>query len=349
MRLNRFLGVFTISLVLLAILSYFSIMEGTISINDEQLKKYLLDGTTGNKIMDKIIAKLRLPRTIGAIVVGFGISVAGILMQGYFRNPLADPYLMGVASGASLGVVLYVFTSLLFKMGIPHSIYGFIISAYIGSLITMFVVINIARIVRQTATLLICGLMIGAIASGLTTLVVYTGDYIGEENSKLTGYLMWGMGSVNNLTWSQIKIMAFLIIPIVILTYIFLSKKLDANLLGEKYALSVGVDIKNLRKWLIILSCILTATVVAFAGPVAFVGLICPIMARMISGTSKHIYVIPMTAVLGSVLVLFADILTRPGVIIPQSSNNLPLLCPLSIIGAPIAVIIYLKVRKMGI
>ena len=349
MRVKRFLGLFTLSLVLLTILSYFSITEGTVPIKDEQLEKYLFEGTSGNAIIDQIIGKLMLPRTIGAIIVGLGIAVAGILMQGYFRNPLADPYLMGVASGASLGVVLYIFTSLLFKMGIPHSIYGFIISAYVGSLITMFVVINIARIVKQTATLLICGIMIGAIASGLTTLVIYTGDYMGEENSKLAGYFMWGMGSVNNLTWSQINLMTFLIIPIVILAYIFLSKKLDANLLGEKYATSVGVDVKNLRKWLIILSCVLTATVVAFAGPIAFVGLICPIIARMISRTSKHAYVIPMTAILGSVFVLFADILTRPGVVVPQSSNNLPLLSPLSIIGAPIAIAIYLKVRKMGI
>jgi len=349
LRVKRFLIMFMLSSMLVAVLSYFSITEGTIPVKNEQLKEYILHGTTGNVIMDKIIGKLRLPRTIGAIIVGLGIAVAGILMQGYFRNPLADPYFMGVASGASLGVVLYVFTSLLFKLGIPHSIYGFIISAYVGSLITMFVVINIARVVKQTATLLICGLMIGAIASGLTTVVVYTGDYIGEENSKLTGYLMWGMGSVNNLTWPQINLMTVLVIPIVILTYILLSKKLDANLLGEKYAISVGVDIKNLRKWLIILSCVLTATVVAFAGPIAFVGLTCPIIARMVSGTSKHSFVIPMTAVLGSVFVLFADILTRPGVVVAQSSNNLPLLCPLSIIGAPIAIIIYLKVRKMGI
>ncbi|AEH06787.1 FecCD family ABC transporter permease [Methanothermococcus okinawensis] len=346
---KRFLGLFTLSLILLLVLSYFSIVEGTIGIKDEQLKKYLFEGTTGNNTMDLIIEKLRLPRTVGAIIVGLGIAVAGILMQGYFRNPLADPYLMGVASGASLGVVLYIFTSLLFNMGIPHSIYGFIISAYIGSLITMFIVISIARIIRQTATLLICGIMIGAIASGLTTLVVYTGDYIGEENSKLAGYFMWGMGSVNNLTWTQINLMAVILIPIVILAYIFLSKKLDANLLGEKYAISVGVDVKNLKKWLIILSCILTATVVAFAGPIAFVGLVCPIIARMLCNTSKHMYVIPMTAILGSVFVLFADILTRPGVIVPQSSNNLPLLCPLSIVGAPIAIVIYLKVRKMGV
>jgi iron complex transport system permease protein len=143
--------------------------------------------------------------------------------------------------------------------------------------------------------------------------------------------------------------MTLLIIPMVIVTYMFLSKQLDANLLGEKYAISVGVDVKRLRKWLIILSCILTATVVAFAGPIAFVGLICPIIARMISGTSKHTYVIPMTAVIGSIFVLFADILSRPGVVVPQSSNNLPLLCPLSVIGAPIAMMIYLKIRKIGL
>ncbi|MBW9221274.1 iron ABC transporter permease [Methanothermococcus sp. SCGC AD-155-M21] len=346
---KRFLTVFLISLVILSVLSYISIKEGTISVNNEQLEKYLLEGTSGNPILDKIIEKLRLPRTVGTIVVGMGIAIAGILMQGYFRNPLADPYLMGVASGASLGVVLYIFTSLLFNLGIPHSVYGFILAAYIGSLITMLVVIAIAKVVKETATLLISGIMIGAIASGFTTIVIYTADFIGEDNSQLSEYLMWGMGSVNNLTWDQINIMAIITIPLVILSYIFLSKKLDANLLGEKYAQSVGVDIKSLRRWLIILSCMLTATVVAFTGPIAFVGMVCPIISRMIVGTSKHLYVIPTTAILGSIFVLFADILTRPGVLIPTSSNNLPLLSPLSIIGAPIAIIIYLKVRRMGI
>ncbi|AXI25387.1 ABC transporter permease [Methanofervidicoccus sp. A16] len=349
MKYKRFLTVFFISLVILTLLSYVSIKEGTIPIKDEQLKKYLLEGTSGNPIIDKIIGKLRLPRTVGAIIVGMGIAVAGILMQGYFRNPLADPYLMGVASGASLGVVLYIFTSLLFNLGFPRSLYGFILAAYIGSLITMFVVINIARVVKQTATLLISGIMIGAIASGFTTIVVYTADFLGEERSELSGYLMWGMGSVNNLTWDQIRIMTSLIIPVVILSYILLSKKLDANLLGEMYAQSVGVDIKSLRRWLIVLSCILTATVVAFTGPIAFVGMVCPIISRMVVGTSKHLYVIPTTALLGSIFVLLADILTRPGVLIPTSSNNLPLLCPLSIIGAPIAILIYLKIRRMGI
>lgn len=349
MKYKRFLIVFFISVIILTVLSYISIKEGTIPIKNDQLEKYFLEGTSRNPIVDKIIGELRLPRTVGAIVVGMGIAVAGILMQGYFRNPLADPYLMGVASGASLGVVLYIFTSLLFNLGFPHSLYGFILAAYLGSLITMFVVINIARVVKQTATLLISGIMIGAIASGFTTIVVYTADFLGEERSELSEYLMWGMGSLNNLTWDQIYIMTVIIIPVVILAYILLSKKLDANLLGEMYAQSVGVDIKSLRRWLVILSSILTATVVAFTGPIAFVGIVCPIVSRMIVGTSKHLYVIPTTAILGSIFVIFADILTRPGVLIPTSSNNLPLLCPLSIIGAPIAILIYLKVKRMGI
>lgn len=271
-------------------------------------------------------------------------------MQGYFRNPLADPYLMGVASGASLGVVLYVFTSLLFKMGIPHGVYGFIISAYIGAFLSMFIVVNIARAVKQPATLLICGLMIGAITYGLTTMVIYTGAFIeGVDDERLSGFLLWGMGSVNNLTWEQVILMSIIIIPLSLLTYMLLSKKMDANLLGEVYAISVGVEMKGLKKWLIVLSCILTATVVAFTGPIAFVGITCPIIARMICKTSKHLYVIPITMMLGAIFLVSADILTRPGAIIPMSSNVLPLLCPLSVIGAPIAILIYLKMRRMGI
>jgi len=348
MQVKRYLAIISILSLLLIVSSIYSIKLGTIPIKNKELVNYFIKGTTGNQIKDRIIFYLRLPRTIGAVVAGIAIALAGILMQGYFRNPLADPYLMGVASGASLGVVLYIFTYMLFKLGIPHNIYGFIISAYIGAFITMFVVINIARVVKQVSTLLICGLMIGSIAAGFSTIVIYLGNYIGEENSDLSSFLMWEMGSVNNLTWDMIIIMALIIIPLSILTYIFLSKKLDANLLGEKYAISVGVDIKSLRTWLIILSCVLTATVVAFTGPIAFIGITCPILARMICGTSKHIYVIPITMLLGAVFLVVADILTSPGVLI-SSTNVLPLLCPLSIIGSPIAILIYLKIRKMGI
>ncbi|ABR55706.1 transport system permease protein [Methanococcus aeolicus Nankai-3] len=349
MHFKRFSVLIGVLTTLLIATSIYSMALGTVDIKNSEIINYLYDGTTGNTIKDKIITNLRMPRTLGAVVAGVGIALAGILMQGYFRNPLADPYLMGIASGASLGVVLYIFTSVLVKHGFPHSIYGFILSAYLGSFITMFVVINIARIVKQTSTLLICGLMIGAIASGLTTAIIYLGEYIGEEEDQLSGFLLWGMGSVNNLTWEQIILMAIVVIPVSIICYVFLSKKLDANLLGENYAISVGVNIKNLRTWLIILSCILTATIVAFTGPIAFVGLTCPIIARMICKTSKHLYVMPITALLGGIFLIVADIITRPGVIIPTTSNNLPLLCPLSLIGAPIAIVIYLKIKKMGI
>jgi iron complex transport system permease protein len=328
--------------------SIYSLTAGSVKITNDDVKNYIFKGTTGNDIKDRIIGKLRILRTIGAIISGMAIALSGILMQGYFRNPLADPYLTGVASGASLGVVLYIFTSILFGLGIPHNIWGIVISAYIGSLITMFVVINIARIVKQISTLLICGLMIGSIVYGFTTIIVYMADYL-EDGSKLAGYFMWGMGSVTNLTTEQVIIMSIILIPTSLLTLILLSKKLDANLLGEKYAISMGVDIKRLRAELIILSCILTATVVAFTGPIAFIGIICPILARMLCGTSKHLYVIPITALLGSLFLLIADILVRPGVVIPEASNILGLSCPLSIIGAPIAIMIYLKIRKMGI
>ncbi|WP_423792486.1 FecCD family ABC transporter permease [Methanocaldococcus indicus] len=346
MKFKRYIVLLIILNIVLVILSIYSILLGTIPIKSGELFNYLLKGTTGNIIKDKIIGILRLPRTIGAITAGMAIALAGVLMQGYFRNPLADPYLMGVASGASLGTVLYIFTSTLFKFGIPHNIYGFIISAYIGSIITMYIVINIAKIVKQLSTLLICGLMIGAVVSGLTTIVIYLNSYFSGENHNLSSYLVWEMGSVSNLTWDMIILMAIIIFPVSVITYIFLSKKLDAYLLGEYYALSVGIDTKYLRKWLIILSCILTATVVAFTGPIAFIGVICPIIARLICGTSKHVYVIPIAMLLGAIFLVFADILTRPGVLIPLSSNPLPLLCPLSIVGAPIAIFIYLKTRK---
>ena len=339
------LGIVLIALIILT--SICSITFGTIKISFNDVKNYAFKGTTGNAIKDKIIEKLRILRIFGAIIAGMAISIAGVLMQGYFRNPLAEPYLTGVASGASLGVVLYAFTSLL--TGYNLGIWGKIISANIRAFITLFIIINIAKVVKQTSTLLICGMMIGAIVSGFNSIIIYTSDYLGIENDKLGSYFTWIMGCVSQLTTDEIKVMAIITLPIVVLAIIFLSKNLDANLLGENYAISVGVNIKRLKQTLLILSGILTACVVSFTGPIAFLGLMCPIIARMLCNTSKHIYVMPITALLGMLLLLISDICVRPGVVIPVTSNELPLSCPLSIIGAPIAVIIYLKMRRLGI
>ncbi|CAB3289628.1 Vitamin B12 ABC transporter, permease component BtuC [Methanocaldococcus lauensis] len=329
-------------------LSILSIITGTIKIEPKKFYNYLLKGTTENPIYDKIIEKCRMPRTLGAIFAGMGLAVAGLLMQSLFRNPLADPYLIGVSSGASLGVAIYVFTSLLFKFGIPQSIWGFIISAYLGSLLSMFVVLSLARKVKQITTLLIVGLMLGYISSGLITIVIAFSDFVGVNNEILASFIMWGYGSLSPLTMKESIIMSIFVVICCSITYL-LSKYLDSYLLGEMYAKSVGVDIKKLRIFIILISCMITATVVAFAGPIGFIGLVCPIVARLLCGTSKHIYVIPSAMLIGAVFLIIADILVRPGVVIPTTSTELPLMCPLSIIGAPISIIIYIKRKKMGL
>ncbi|ADG14064.1 transport system permease protein [Methanocaldococcus infernus ME] len=343
------IGLFLLFLLfILGFLSLLSITNGTIKIEPKKFYNYLIMGTTGNPIYDKIIEKCRLPRTIGAIFAGMGLAVAGLLMQSLFRNPLADPYLIGVSSGASLGVALYVFTSLLFKLGIPHSIWGFITSAYLGSLLTMLVVLSLAKKVRQITTLLIVGLMIGYISSGLITIVISFSDFIGVDNNVLASFIMWGYGSLSSITMKQSLIMSSIIIICCFLVY-FLSKFLDAYLLGENYARSVGIDIKKLRILIILISCMITASIIAFSGPIGFVGLVCPIVARLLCGTSKHLYVIPTTMLIGAIFLIIADILVRPGIIVPTTSSELTLMCPLAIIGSPIAIIIYIKRGKMGI
>ncbi|XRO76086.1 FecCD family ABC transporter permease [Methanocaldococcus sp. 28A] len=329
-------------------LSILSITTGTIKIEPKKFYNYLMEGTTGNPIYDKIIEKCRLPRTVGAIFAGMGLAVAGLLMQSLFRNPLADPYLIGVSSGASLGVALYVFTSLLFKFGIPQSIWGFIISAYLGSLLSMFIILALAKKVKQITTLLIVGLMIGYISSGLITIVITFSDFLGVNNDVLASFIMWGYGSLSQLTMKESIIMSIFVVICCFITY-FLSKYLDSYLLGEMYAKSVGVNIKNLRIVIILISCMITASIVAFAGPIGFVGMVCPIVTRLLCGTSKHLYVIPNAMLIGAIFLMIADILVRPGVIIPTTSTELPLMCPLSIIGAPIAIMIYIKRKKMGI
>ncbi len=343
--------IFIISIILFFILVLFSILSittGTIKIDTEKIFNYFLSGTTGNSLYDNIIGKCRIPRTVGAIFAGMGLAVAGLLMQSFFRNPLADPYLIGVSSGASLGVALYVFTSLLFKFGFPKSIWGFILSAYIGALFTMLIVISLAKKVKQITTLLIVGIMISYISSGLITIVISFSDFIGVDNNVLASFIMWGFGTLNNITLKQSTIMGVIVLLCCFITF-FLSKYLDTYLLGENYARSLGVNIKNLRVTIILLSCMITATIVAFTGPIGFVGLVCPIVTRLLCGTSKHLYVIPNAMLIGSIFLVMADILVRPGVIIPSTNPELPLMCPLAVIGAPIAIYIYLKKRDIGI
>ncbi|MBP2171869.1 FecCD family ABC transporter permease [Methanococcus voltae] len=331
---------------LLFVLSIFSLTVGTSNIPFYQILQYLLTGTTGTELTDTILFKIRILRTLGAIVAGFGISTAGILMQSYFRNPLADPYLMGVSNGATLGVVLYGFTSVLLWSNLPKSSMGMILSAYVGSIIVMSVISTIAKFSRQTSTLLISGIMIGAITSGITTMLIYTGDMLGDDNSKLSHFFSWGMGSVSNLTVDYLIIMAVIVIPLIFLILILLSKKLDANILGDNYAKSVGLNVKSFKRVLISLSCMLTATIVAFTGPIAFIGMFTPIISKIICGTSKHSKIIPMSASLGAIFLLIADIIARPSVIIPHGTSTLPLLCPLSIMGAPIAIYVYTKSKQ---
>ncbi|WP_456373937.1 FecCD family ABC transporter permease [Methanocaldococcus sp.] len=338
-----------ISFLLLSIffLSILSITTGTIKIEPKKFYNYLVEGTTGNPIYDKII-KCRIPRALGAIFAGMGLAIAGLLMQSLFRNPLADPYLIGVSGGASLGVALYIFTSLLFKLGIPQSIWGFIISAYLGSLVSMFIVLALAKKVKQITTLLIVGLMIDYISSGLIRIVIAFSNFLGVNNEVLASFLMWRYGSLNSLILKEAIIMSIFVVICCSITYL-MSKYLDSYLLGEMYAKSVGVDIKKLRIFIILISCMITATVVACVGPIGFIGFMCPIVARLLCGTSKHIYVIPNAMLIGAVFLIISDILVRPGVVIPTTSKELPLMCPLSLIGAPIAIIIYLKIKKMGI
>ncbi|MCS3901193.1 FecCD family ABC transporter permease [Methanococcus voltae] len=323
-----------------------SLMLGTTPISISDILTYILNGTTGNHSMDLLLAKMRATRTLGALLAGMGISLAGILMQSYFRNPLADPYLMGASSGAMLGVVVYGLLTLVMTSTIGTSSFGIVLFAYAGTMLVMMLITAIAKITRQISTLLISGIMVSALASGFTSILVYTGDILGGDGEKLHGLISWGMGAVNNLYWNQVGAMALIIVPFMIFSVIALSKNMDANVLGDNYAVSIGINLKTFKRKLLIISSILTATVVAFTGPIAFIGMFCPILARMINKSAKHNELIPLSLLLGPIFLTIADILTRPGVVLPENANALPLLCPLSIMGAPIAIYMYTKSKN---
>ena len=261
-----------------------------------------------------------------AILAGASLSVAGLMMQTLFRNPLAGPYILGVSSGASLGVAL------LTMCGVAISSSGLISgSAIIGCLITMLLVMLIAKRIRSNITLLIVGMMVGNIAGALVNLIQ---NFANPDSLKL--FIVWTLGSLNSVGWEQLPILSFGIAIAAILV-LMLIKPLNGLLLGEDYARGLGINIQRTRWMMVLASCLLAGSVTAFCGPIAFIGVAVPHITRGILGTSNHRLTIPASALIGANILLICDILCN------LSTYALPISTMSALFGAPIILWIVLK------
>lgn len=287
-----------------------------------------------------IILEYRVPKALTAILVGGGLAVSGVLMQTLFRNPLAGPFVLGISSGASLGAALLLMgTSLL--SGITAFQWmndiSLAIAASMGSFLVLLVVMVVANRVRDTMALLIIGLMFGSITAALVSVLAYFSN--AEE---LQRFIFWSFGAVGGLSWEQLGILGVLVFLGLLLTLISL-KSLNAFLLGENYAKSLGVSVKKSRYRIIIATGLLAGGITAFAGPIAFIGLAVPHLTRQLLNTMEHKVLVPAVFLYGAILMLFCDTLAQ----LPTSAQVLPINAVTSLIGAPVVIWLLISKRKL--
>ena len=331
---------FSILTLLLLLSLLMNISFGQVAIPFKEIFKSIFGSGAGKETWNYIIINFRLPKAITAILVGVGLSICGLLMQTLFRNPLAGPYVLGLSSGSSLGVAFVILGAGLlppFLTEILLSPYGIILASCLGSFMVLLLIILVSRRLRDTATILIVGLMFSSFASAIVSVLTYFST--AEQLQKFT---FWSMGNLGNLAWQNILILSILICIGLFLSLICI-KPLDALLLGENYAKSMGVNIKKNRFLIIIATSILAGSITAFAGPIAFIGLAVPHIAKLLFQTSNHKILFWSTILIGGIIMLFCDTVSQ----LPGFDFILPINAITSIIGAPIVIWLLVKKRSL--
>ncbi|WP_269223525.1 iron ABC transporter permease [Flavobacterium sp. IMCC34518] len=321
----------------LIFLFFINISLGSITIPFKEIYTSLTGGQASKSTWEYIIINYRLPKAITAVLVGMGLSISGLLMQTLFRNPLAGPYVLGLSSGASLGVAFVILgASVLpsFLSVILLSPYGIVLASTLGSTTVLLLVLLVSQQLRDTMAILIVGLMFGSFTSAIVGVLTYFSS--AEQLQKFT---FWSMGNLGNLSWSSI-----LILTICVLLGLFLSllsiKPLNALLLGENYAKSMGLNFNKARLIIILATSILAGSITAYAGPIAFIGLAVPHIAKLVFQTSNHTILFWSTLLFGAAIMLVCDVVSQ----MPGMEMTLPINAITSILGAP--VVIWLLVRK---
>lgn len=288
----------------------------------------------GEDVAINIVWEIRLPRILAVVILGGALSVSGFLLQTFFNNPIAGPFVLGISSGAKLVVALLMiyFLSRSVTMGSG----AMILAAFAGSMISMGFVLAVSKKVQNMSMLVISGVMIGYICSAITDFVVTFAD-----DSNIVNLHNWSLGSFSGMSWSNVKVMA-IVVGVSMIAAFLMSKPISAYQLGEVYAQNMGVNIRLFRVGLILLSSILSACVTAFAGPISFVGIAVPHITKSLLKTAKPILVIPACFLGGAVFCLFCDLIART-VFAP---TELSISSVTAVFGAPVVIYIMIKRQK---
>jgi len=337
--INKKRNIILFSVLGLALLFMFflDISLGSITIPFKEVYTSLTGGQASKSTWEYIIINYRLPKAITAMLVGVGLSISGLLMQTLFRNPLAGPDVLGLSSGAILAVAIVILGAGFlpsFLNVILLSPYGIVFASTLGSTLVLMLVLLVAQRLRNTMAILIVGLMFGSFTSAIVGVLTYFSS--AEQLQKFT---FWSLGSLGNLSWTSISILA-VCVGFGLLLSVSSIKPLNALLLGENYAKSMGLNYKKARLIIIFATSILAGSVTAFAGPIAFIGLAVPHIAKLTFQTSNHAVLYWSTFFYGGIIMLFCDMASQ----LPGLDTTLPINAITSIIGAP--VVVYLLMRK---
>lgn len=330
-RRSRYTVVFVSLAILFCAVTVLNINTGNVHISVPNILRILFMHD-GEAVEYNIIWKIRLPRILMAAMLGGALSLSGFLLQTFFSNPIAGPFVLGISSGAKMVVAL---TMIIFLKYIGHfSSWTLIMAAFVGALISTGFILLMSKKVNHMASLLVGGIMIGYICSAITDFVVTFAD-----DSDIVNLHGWSQGSFSGMSWNNVKV-AVLVVGIAAIGTFFLSKPIGAYQLGEAYAQSMGVNVKRFRVGLILLSSVLSACVTAFAGPISFVGIAVPFLARKAFGTSKPIVIIPGTFFAGAVFCMICDLIAR----MAMAPVELNISTVTSLLGAP--VVIYMMIKR---
>ena len=328
----------TLSTILLAI---GNLLIGSVEIPSNEIFNILMGEKSSNHIWDVIIFQSRIPTIITAILAGAALAVCGLLLQTVFNNPLADPSILGISTGASLGVALVMLLGgSIFGANFETLTAGYISTltgAFIGAMMVLFLLLIFSTFVKSATMLLIIGIMVSYLTSSAISLLNF---FATEEG--VHSFVIWGMGNFSGVSSNEISFFTILII-VALLAALLMVKPLNALLLGTKYAENLGVNIQRTRNMLLLITGLLTAIVTAYCGPISFLGLVVPHIARLTLNTSNHNTLLPITMLAGAVMALLCTLLS----VTPTSIGVIPINAITPIIGVPIIIYIILNRRKL--
>ena len=315
----------------LVALFFGGLVYGAVRIPLRDIVQILLRSYEGKEAWQHIVLESRLPQTVTALLAGASLAVSGLMLQTLFKNPLAGPSILGISDGANLGVAIAMI-----YLG-AASYLTTIVAALIGAFVVLLIILGFSRKVSSNVMLLIIGIMVGYLASSVISILNYH-----ASADKVHQYVMWGMGDFSGVSLSKLPWLAGFSLG-GLFCALLLIKPLNALLLGESYATNLGVNVRRARFLILVCTGVLTAVVTAFCGPVSFIGLAVPHIARLLLGSSNHRHLLPVTLLAGACIALLCSMLT----VMPGSGNVLPLSAIMPIIGAP--VIIYVIVNRKNI